>query len=38
VITTRPDSLQDKSPVAYTPNGAAGGPSRGAQSPQADAP
>jgi multidrug efflux pump subunit AcrA (membrane-fusion protein) len=38
VITTRPDSLQDKSPVAYSPNGAAGGPTRGAQSPQADAP
>jgi multidrug efflux pump subunit AcrA (membrane-fusion protein) len=38
VITTRPDSLQDKSPVAYSPSGAAGGASRGAQSPQADAP
>jgi HlyD family secretion protein len=34
VIVTRPDALQDKSLVAFAPNG----PSAGAQSPQADAP
>jgi HlyD family secretion protein len=38
VITTRPDALQDKSLVAYSPNPAAGGPPRGAQAAQADAP
>jgi RND family efflux transporter MFP subunit len=38
IITTRPDSLQDKSKVAYSPNGPAGGAARGAQSPQADSP
>ncbi len=38
IITTRPDSLQDKSTVAYSPSGPAGGASRGAQSPQADSP
>jgi HlyD family secretion protein len=38
VITTRPDSLQDKSKVAYSPNGPAGGAARGAQGPQADSP
>jgi HlyD family secretion protein len=38
VITTRPDALQDKSLVAYSPNSAAGGPPRGAQAAQADAP
>jgi HlyD family secretion protein len=38
IITTRPDALQDKSLVAFAPNGPAGGASKGAQSPQADAP
>ncbi len=38
VITTRPDALQDKSTVAFTPNGPAGGASRGPGGPQADAP
>lgn len=38
VITTRPDALQDKSLVAFAPNGPAGAASRGPQSPQADAP
>ena len=38
IITTRPDSLQDKSTVAYSPNGPAGGAARGAQGPQADSP
>ena len=38
IITTRPDSLQDKSTVAYSPGGPAGGASRGAQSLQADSP
>jgi multidrug efflux pump subunit AcrA (membrane-fusion protein) len=38
IITTRPDALQDKSMVAYAPNGAAGAAPRGAQSPQADSP
>jgi HlyD family secretion protein len=33
IITTRPDSLQDKSTVAYSPNGPAGGAATGAQSP-----
>ena len=39
VITTRPDALADKSVVAYTANGPAGGaPRTSAQSPQADVP
>jgi RND family efflux transporter MFP subunit len=38
VIVTRPDALQDKSLVAFAPNGPAGAASRGAQSPEADAP
>jgi HlyD family secretion protein len=38
VITTRPDALQDKSLVACSPNGPAGGAPRGTQGPQADAP
>jgi len=38
VIVTRPDALADKSLVAFAPNGPAGGASRGAQSPEADAP
>jgi HlyD family secretion protein len=38
VITTRPDSLQDKSTVAYSPAGPAGGATRGAQGPQAASP
>jgi multidrug efflux pump subunit AcrA (membrane-fusion protein) len=38
VIVTRPDALQDKSLVAFAPNAPAGGASRGAQSPQGDAP
>jgi HlyD family secretion protein len=38
VITTRPDALQDKSLVAFSPNGPAGAASRGPQSPQADTP
>lgn len=33
VITTRPDALQDKSTVAYSPNGPAGAASTGAQGP-----
>ena len=33
VITTRPDALQDKSTVAYSPNGPPGGAARGAASP-----
>jgi len=38
IITTRPDALQDKSMVAYSPNGPPSGPSRGAQGSQADSP
>ena len=39
IITTRPDSLQDKSTVAYSPAGAGGGgAAKGAQSPRADSP
>lgn len=38
IITTRPDSLQDKSTVAYSPGGPAGGAPKGAQSQQADSP
>jgi HlyD family secretion protein len=38
IITTRPDALQDKSLVAYSANGPAGGAPRGAQGPQADSP
>ena len=38
IITTRPDALQDKSLVAFAPNAPAGGASRGAQSPEGDAP
>jgi multidrug efflux pump subunit AcrA (membrane-fusion protein) len=33
VITTRPDALQDKSTVAYSPSGPAGAAARGSQSP-----
>lgn len=33
VITTRPDALQDKSMIAYSPNGPAGGGATGAQGP-----
>jgi HlyD family secretion protein len=38
VIVTRPDALQDKSLVAFAPNGPAGGASKGAQSPESDDP
>jgi multidrug efflux pump subunit AcrA (membrane-fusion protein) len=33
IITTRPDALQDKSMIAYSPNGAAGGGATGAAGP-----